>query len=99
MRRGWRWLHNAWGRVTGQAVAEAYVRKLGGAKDIDAGLIIKDLARYCNVANSSFSAKDPTGIAMAFNEGQRDVFNHIAELIGLDPTEFRNLFKESSDDD
>lgn len=96
MRRGWRWLVNTWGRGRASDIAAAYRRRLAG-DDLDAQTILSDLARYCNVGNTSFTAGDPH--ATAFNEGARDVFNHVAEMIGLAPEDFRNLFKDHTDDD
>lgn len=96
MRRGVRWLLNCWGNVWADEVAAAYRRCLGG-KDADAALILRDLARYCNVGNSSFVPGQPE--TTHFNEGQRDVFCHVAEMLGLRPEDFPQLIKDHHDDD
>jgi hypothetical protein len=50
--------------------------------------VIKDLARYCHANEISVHVKTQNGqfdpIAMAFAEGQRDVYNRISGLLNLD---------------
>ena len=64
-------------------MAAAY-RKLG-IRDETARLILDDLARYCRVGATSFVAGDPH--QTAFNEGSRDAFLHVIEMIGLSPSD------------
>ncbi len=55
-------------------------------------LVMADLARVCNVADSSFVAGDPA--ATAFNEGARNVFLHISQMSGLNPNDVNQLIQE-----
>lgn len=90
MRPGIGWLAAAFGRRAG-AVAGAYARVLD-PQGRDAGLVLRDLARYCRLGRSSFVPGDPC--QTAFNEGARDVFLHIAEMLSLDAEDFPTLFDE-----
>jgi hypothetical protein len=82
MKPGALWLARAFGPDRARAVAQAYREKLG-ARDEAARLILADLARYCRAGQSSFVAGDPH--QTAFNEGARDAYLHVAEMIGLGP--------------
>ncbi|MGD9742292.1 MAG: hypothetical protein AB7V53_06590 [Dongiaceae bacterium] len=84
MRPGALWLARAFGPQQAPAVAAAYRDALGPGRDA-ARLVLADLARYCRVGQSSFVAGDPH--QTAFNEGARDVYLHVAEMIGLEPGE------------
>jgi hypothetical protein len=95
MRRAVAWLFNAWGRDRAEPVRRAYRSRLG-ADDADARLILSDLARYCNVGNTSFVPGQPE--TTHFNEGQRDVFCHVAEMLGLRPEDFPQLLEDDHDD-
>ncbi|MBL8709837.1 MAG: hypothetical protein JNL25_11635 [Rhodospirillaceae bacterium] len=95
MKAGIGWLLRLHGRARAQRVAQAYRRQLG-AGDAASRLILSDLAHYCRVGQSSFVAGDPH--QTAFNEGARDVFLHVAEMIGLAPGDFATLIDEVIDD-
>ena len=84
MKPGALWLARAFG-ARARAVAEAYREKLGRREDAAARLILADLARYCRAGQSSFVAGDPH--QTAFNEGARDVYLHVAEMIGMEAGE------------
>jgi len=70
--------------VAAQRLAQARARAAGGP--------LLDLAKYCNVSTTSFVAGDPHQTAL--NEGRRDTFNHIAEMLGLTPADFPDIVKE-----
>lgn len=84
------WLTNAFGLTARSRVGLAY-QNLLGPDNAQGRLILADLARYCRVGETSFVAGDPH--QTAFNEGARDVFLHIAECAGLDPTDFPELLE------
>ena len=89
MKAGLIWLRNAFGG-RGAGVANAY-RSVFADRSGDGRLVLEDLARYCRAGTTSFVASDPH--QTAFNEGARDVFLHIAELAGLDPSDISDFFK------
>ena len=94
MKRAVVWLKNAWRRA-GQAEQVGFSYRQ--VFETDPGQrVLADLARYCNVATTSFVAGDPYQTAL--NEGRRDAFNHIAEMIGLTPADFPQLVKEQDND-
>lgn len=90
MRRAVVWLRNAW-RKPGRAqqVGMAYRAVFDTPQGRD---VLLDLAKYCNVSTTSFVAGDPHQTAL--NEGRRDTFNHIAEMLGLTPADFPDIVKE-----
>lgn len=45
--------------------------------------ILKDLALYCKFNETSFTPEDP--YTTAFNEGARDTFLHILEMLHISP--------------
>lgn len=85
MKRAIEWLFNAHGRRA-KAVAGAYRALLASP---EGKLMLRDLAAYCRVGQSSFVAGDPH--QTAFNEGARDVFLHVAEMAGIRPEDFPQL--------
>jgi hypothetical protein len=94
MKRAVIWLQNAWKKPDrARQVGFSY----GAVFDTPQGkAVISDLAKYCNVATTSFVPGDPYQTAL--NEGRRDAFNHIAEMLGLTPADFPNLVKEQTND-
>ena len=78
------WLMRAFGWRRARSVAAAY-RALLDPKDERARCIIDDLARYCRAGATSFVAGDPH--QTAFNEGARDAYLHVIEMIGLQPSD------------
>ena len=90
MRAGTRWLEAAFGRAAPE-VAAAYRSRLDPGS-AEARRVLADLARYCRVGRSSFVAGDPH--QTAFNEGARDVFLHVAEMLRLAPADFVALIEE-----
>jgi hypothetical protein len=78
------WLMRAFGWRRARSVAAAY-RALLDPQDEQARLILDDLARYCRAGATSFVAGDPH--QTAFNEGARDAFLHVVEMIGLRPSD------------
>jgi hypothetical protein len=78
------WLMRAFGWWRARSVAAAY-RALLDPKDEQARLVLDDLARYCRAGATSFVAGDPH--QTAFNEGARDAFLHVVEMIGLKPSD------------
>ena len=85
MKRAIEWLFNAHGREA-KPVAAAY-RALFDTPE--GQRVMRDLAAYCRVGTSSFTAGDPH--QTAFNEGARDVFLHVAEMAGIRPEDFPQL--------
>ncbi len=85
MKRAIEWLFNAHGRRA-RPVAAAYRELLATS---EGQLVLRDLAAYCRVGASSFTAGDPH--QTAFNEGARDVFLHVAEMAGIRPDDFPQL--------
>ena len=90
MTRALTWLRNAWGKRDARA-AGAY-RLLFDPTRPEALTVLADLAAYCNVGVSSFVPGDPC--QTAWREGQRDVFLHLAEILGIAPAEFARILKE-----
>jgi hypothetical protein len=78
---GMEWLHRLFGPEGAASVAQAYHQQLSPTHQ-QGWLILSDLAAYCQVRSTSFST-DP--YQTAFNEGARDVFLHIAEMLGITP--------------
>lgn len=95
MKAGLAWLLRLHGRRRAQRVAEAYRQQLDPA-NAASRLILSDLAHYCRIGQSSFVPGDSH--QTAFNEGARDVFLHVAEMIGLAPAAFTALIDEVMDD-
>ena len=83
------WLRT-WGRRAPQiAGAYTYFRT-------DPGMgVLRDLAAYASVNTSSFAPGDPH--QTAFNEGRRDVYNHICAMAGLKPAEVMQAFQQEPD--
>ena len=76
---------------SGKAVAGAYRSVL--SPDVpSARLVLADLAELCHAAKTTFRPDDPSGLA--FREGQRSVFLHIAQMVDLTPDEISQLEKE-----
>jgi len=90
------WLARAFGPAKARAVAAAYREKLGQG-DEAARLILADLARYCRAGQSSFVAGDPH--QTAFNEGARDAYLHVAEMIGMEAGELVELAPKAGVDE
>lgn len=94
MKPGVQWLARAFGNARGQSVAASYRTTLDPRFE-PARLVLADLARYCRVGETSFVAGDPH--QTAFNEGARDVFLHVAEMIGLKPEDFASIVGSGDD--
>lgn len=60
-----------------------------------AEIVMRDLARYCHVDRSSLIVSPVTrqsdALAMAFAEGQRDVFNRIKAQLNLSPAQIDRI--------
>ncbi|MBX7147135.1 MAG: hypothetical protein K1X44_07490 [Alphaproteobacteria bacterium] len=67
-----------------QKVKVAYKNKLDPSHQ-ESQLILNDLAAYCRVHRTSFIPNDP--YQTAFNEGARDVFLHIYDMLNFDITQ------------
>lgn len=93
MKPGVEWLVNLFGRKKAVPVARAYAMALN-PDSIDGGLILADLAHYCRAGQTSFVPGDPH--QTAFNEGARDAFLHVAEMVGLTPNDFPRILKEAA---
>lgn len=79
MRHGLEWLAQLWKRRE-REVAEHYGR-LGP-------LALADLAAFCHANRTTFaSSQDETLI----NEGRRQVYLHVAEMLDLKPGDFLHL--------
>ncbi len=63
-----------------KTLVEAYQDAFHGTQGT---LILKDLAAYCRFNETSFTAGDP--YSTAFNEGARDAYLHILEMLHMDP--------------
>jgi hypothetical protein len=61
-------------------------------------LVIKDLAKFCNMNTSSMRTNPVTGNSdpylTAFNEGKRAVFNRIIKHCYMDDAAISKLYKE-----
>lgn len=95
MKAGIQWLLRLNGGQRARRIAQAY-RDLLSPDGKAARLILADLAAYCRVGQTSFVPGDPH--QTAFNEGARDAFLHIAELVGLRPADFPAMIQEAEDD-
>lgn len=82
MKEAARWFVNLFGSK-GSETAMAFRRVFNTH---DGQLVIKSLFQYCNGPGTSFVAGDP--YQTSFNEGQRDVFNHIMGASHLKPEDF-----------
>lgn len=91
MRNGLAWVSNLWGKKRASEVRAAW-EAVFDVNNPAVGIVLKDLAHYCNMYKTSFV---PSSLeATAFNEGARDVFLHIVEMLSLSPEEvakFLNL--------
>lgn len=87
LKAGVRWLLNAAKRDEGEAKATlgAYQTVFDPQRP-ESRRVLDDLAKYCNVESSSFVPNDPH--QTAFNEGQRDVFQHVCGMLRLHPIDF-----------
>lgn len=92
MKPGARWLINIWGREKAERARKAYALAFASDRP-EAQAVLRDLAAYCNAANTSFVPNDPH--ATAFNEGRRDAFNHVVEMLGLAPADIVELIQEN----
>jgi len=95
MKAGVQWLLRLHGRKRGERTAQAY-KTIFDKREMLARLVLADLAHYCRVGQSSFVPNDP--YQTMFNEGARDVFLHIAELVGLVPDDFPQFIEEAIND-
>jgi hypothetical protein len=91
MKPGARWLVNIWGYAKAERARLAYALTFAADRP-EARAVLRDLAVYCNVAQTSFVPNDPH--ATAFNEGRRDAFNHVVEMLGLAPADVVALIQE-----
>lgn len=70
-----------------------------GERQIDVGIVLADLARFCNVNKPSIrlagDAVDPLATMVA--EGRREVFLRIMAYANVTPDQIRNM-KESDDE-
>jgi hypothetical protein len=64
--------------------------------------VVKDLARYCHAYDTSFRFSKITGQsdaqAIAFAEGQRDVFNRIKALSGMTAEQIERIARTRTDE-
>lgn len=81
------WLRSLW-RDRAEELRQDYARAFDGARG---QRLLRDLAEYCNVGSTSFVPGDPH--QTAFREGQRDVFNHVAGILGLKPDAFATILE------
>jgi hypothetical protein len=95
MKPGALWLGHAFGPDRARAVAAAYREKLG-RQDEAARLVLADLARYCRAGQSSIVAGDPHQTRV--QRGARDVYPHVAEMIGLGPEELVEPARDAADE-
>ncbi|MEA1938535.1 MAG: hypothetical protein U9N14_05535, partial [Pseudomonadota bacterium] len=79
------WLYSAW-RGRASHIASAYKHVFSGQAGRD---VLRDLALYGNALTTSFK---PDPYETAFNEGARDMFNHIAGMLGLRPLDLMRMF-------
>ncbi len=86
MKPGIEWLIRVWTLGRARPVAGAYAELFKAGGDPRGRTVLADLASYCNVGSSSFVPGDPQ--QTAFNEGARDVYLHILEMSGLNPSDF-----------
>ncbi|MGV3278557.1 hypothetical protein ACFX5K_02800 [Rickettsiales bacterium LUAb2] len=92
MQNGVKWLTNLWGEQKAKEVYKAW----GIVFDLEkteVKEVLKDLAVYCNINKSSFVVND--AYQTAFNEGARDVFLHIIEMVNLD---LQQLYYQKNND-
>ena len=93
MKPGIQWLMRLVGPAHAPAVAAAYRDALDPVTPRGRA-ILADLAHYCRVGQTSFVAGDPH--QTAFNEGARDVFLHVVELVGIAPEDFPALLERNA---
>jgi hypothetical protein len=74
------WLRKQYGAVSAQkAVVADYKKRM------DAGKMLEDLARFCCVYDTTYDPRDPEAIKV--NEGKRQVYIHIVEMMSLSDDE------------
>lgn len=80
MKNGLAWIHNLWGKEKATLACNSW-KQVFNTDTEEVRDVLVDLATYCNMYNSSF---DPNNKEMTvFNEGARDVFLHIMEMLSL----------------
>lgn len=87
------WLVSLFGKKDASSVARAYQDQI----DIDTPngkAIMTDLAWYCNDTHTTFVPGDPYQTAL--NEGRRDVYLHIKEVLGLSPSDFTPTIRKNN---
>lgn len=86
MKAALKWLRQVWPGPAArqQRVLFAYRGAFAGENRI----VLTDLARYCHVGVSTLHSAPHE---MAFREGKRDVFLHIASVLNLSPLDFVDI--------
>ena len=102
MKNGMKWVFSLFKRKDNQehllnAFKNIFGKNKSSETSNDGKLILFDLANYCNVLNTSFVGKDP--LEMEFNEGARDVFLHILEMVEMDMVEFLEIIEKIKKED
>ncbi len=87
-----------WGRRDAYRACFAPAGELGPMAEV----VMRDLARYCRANRSSLIVSPVTRqadpLAMAFAEGQRDVFNRICAQINLTPDQINRIAYSKEND-
>lgn len=74
------WINKVFGNNREQEVINAWQRVFD-SNNPDVKIILLDLQTYCLAGRTSFVAGDPH--QTSFNEGARDVYLHIQDMINL----------------
>ncbi len=74
------WIISVFGKKDAKLALQCW-QKTFNKHSLASKYVLKDLATYCNVYQTSHVQEDPT--QTAFNEGARDVFLHILEMSNL----------------
>jgi len=100
----------SWDSVAERIRARLFVRRdayravfsPGGQLGPMAEVVMRDLARYCHADRASLIVSPVTRqadpLAMAFAEGQRDVFNRICAQINLTPAQIDRIAYQKEHD-
>ena len=90
MRSAAAWLQSLWGGKA-RDVAMAYRERLDPA-GVHSRLVLADLATLCHATQSTIVPGDPQGTA--FNEGKRQVWLHVQDMLRLAPDDIPEVERE-----
>jgi|GEM_PF-1465237 len=91
--RAARWVRAKWPPCRHQQVPAAYRRLFDTP---DGKIVLKDLAKFCRIADPTHVPGDPT--TSALNEGARCVFLHVSAMCRLSHERWTDMIQQVDDD-